>query len=124
MSVVGSAVFCTDCGSLLDFTLENDLICHECNSHFPISLIDGIHIVTLLEPPTFASTLRQRRKQRISTKNTNIVTSSTITPTVAPAATIYETCPVCGYSEMSFYALQMRSADEGSTIFYNCIHCG
>ena len=38
-------------------------------------------------------------------------------------ATIQETCPKCGRPEMRFFTLQLRSADEGSTVFYTC-ECG
>ncbi|KAG4302214.1 hypothetical protein PCK1_001486 [Pneumocystis canis] len=71
--------------------------------------------MTLLQPSTFASTLRQRQQSSTTYSHTQTMTSS---------ATIDQTCPSCGYSEMNFYSLQMRSADEGATIFYHCIHCG
>lgn len=38
-------------------------------------------------------------------------------------AVIQETCPECGRTEMRFYTLQLRSADEGTTVFYSC-ECG
>ena len=39
-------------------------------------------------------------------------------------ATIEETCPKCNYHEMTFFTLQLRSVDEGSTVFYECEKCG
>merc|ERR1712146_98773 len=39
-------------------------------------------------------------------------------------ATVQETCPKCGYEEMAFYCLQLRSVDEGQTVFYSCLNCG
>lgn len=38
-------------------------------------------------------------------------------------ATIEETCPKCGNPEMHFYTMQLRSVDEGSTVFYECPVC-
>ncbi|KAI0155011.1 hypothetical protein GGR57DRAFT_502196 [Xylariaceae sp. FL1272] len=35
-----------------------------------------------------------------------------------------ETCEKCGNNEVKFSAVQLRSADEGSTIFYTCVKCG
>lgn len=42
---------------------------------------------------------------------------------VQTTATIRQTCPECGIEEMRYYTLQLRSADEGSTVFYSC-ECG
>lgn len=32
-------------------------------------------------------------------------------------------CPKCGNDKMSYATLQLRSADEGQTVFYTCIKC-
>lgn len=32
-------------------------------------------------------------------------------------------CPRCGNETMSYASLQLRSADEGQTIFYTCTKC-
>lgn len=37
---------------------------------------------------------------------------------------IEQQCPQCGNHEMKFYTLQLRSADEGATVFYRCDKCG
>lgn len=38
-------------------------------------------------------------------------------------ATIKERCPKCGNPEMTFQTMQLRSADEGQTVFYTCPKC-
>jgi DNA-directed RNA polymerase I subunit RPA12 len=38
-------------------------------------------------------------------------------------ATIQEPCPKCGHPELMFYTMQLRSVDEGSTVFYECSNC-
>lgn len=38
-------------------------------------------------------------------------------------AKIEQICPNCGKEEMYYKAIQLRSADEGQTIFYEC-DCG
>ena len=38
--------------------------------------------------------------------------------------TTREPCPVCDNPELMFKAVQLRSADEGTTIFYRCGKCG
>lgn len=32
-------------------------------------------------------------------------------------------CPKCGNEKMSYATLQLRSADEGQTVFYTCTKC-
>jgi DNA-directed RNA polymerase subunit M/transcription elongation factor TFIIS len=38
-------------------------------------------------------------------------------------ATVNEECPKCQYKLMFFKTAQLRSADEGQTIFYECVKC-
>ncbi|TNJ29182.1 DNA-directed RNA polymerase subunit [Giardia muris] len=38
--------------------------------------------------------------------------------------TIDETCPQCGHGTAYFTSQQMRSADEGQTVFFECCKCG
>ena len=39
-------------------------------------------------------------------------------------ATINLPCEKCGNEEVRFYTQQLRSADEGTTVFYSCPACG
>ncbi|CAI5537536.1 unnamed protein product [Closterium sp. Naga37s-1] len=38
-------------------------------------------------------------------------------------AKVNEICPKCGNKEMEYYTMQLRSADEGQTVFYECTKC-
>ena len=44
----------------------------------------------------------------------------------AKRATVKEECPKCRHPFMEFYTMQLRSADEGQTVFYECpsAECG
>ncbi|GIL73690.1 hypothetical protein Vretimale_5426 [Volvox reticuliferus] len=39
-------------------------------------------------------------------------------------ATVDEPCPKCQHRPMEYYTMQLRSADEGQTVFYECPKCG
>lgn len=63
---------------------------------------------------------RRRYKLDPLIKNTQLVDDSK----GIERATVNETCPECGYHQLEFYTLQLRSADEGQTVFYECTECG
>ena len=71
-------------------------------------------IVTKTKPNDFPSFLRQKLQSSVqSVERHNIQTD----------ATTEETCPKCGREEVKYANVQLRGADEGSTIIYSC-ECG
>mmetsp|Transcript_2527 Transcript_2527/g.3434 ORF Transcript_2527/g.3434 Transcript_2527/m.3434 type:complete len:117 (-) Transcript_2527:127-477(-) len=40
----------------------------------------------------------------------------------AKRAVVDEQCPKCSHPEMEFYTMQLRSVDEGQTVFYECLN--
>ena len=70
-------------------------------------------IVSESKPSAFPSALRAKR---------SAVQTLTAEDKQTEAVTQH-TCAKCGRKEMFYSAVQMRSADEGSTIFYRCV-CG
>ena len=70
-------------------------------------------ITTESKPNAFPSALRSKRSAVQTLTAEDVQTD----------AVIRQTCTECGRLEMRYYTLQLRSADEGSTVFYSC-ECG
>ncbi|KAL3418500.1 DNA-directed RNA polymerase I subunit RPA12 [Phlyctema vagabunda] len=114
MSAVGSLVFCTDCGNLLDVSTGNKnsiLVCDCCGAENKDTA--SMTITTTTKPASFPSALRQKRSAVQQVEESDRQNE----------AVIAVTCSECGRKEVRYLALQLRSADEGSTIFYTC-DCG
>ncbi|CAG7955115.1 unnamed protein product [Penicillium salamii] len=114
MSVLGSLIFCTDCGNLLRESTGNAnaiLHCDICGTRNK----DTIPQTTVSESKasSFPSSLRAKRSavQTLSAEDRKT------------EAVIDKTCPDCARTEMFYTTVQLRSADEGSTVFYRCV-CG
>lgn len=84
-----------------------------------IYLLTGIDtssktVITTTKPSAFPSALRQKLSSVQQVEQSDRQNE----------ATINNPCPECGNPEMKYYAVQLRGADEGSTIFYSCEKCG
>lgn len=69
--------------------------------------------ITKSKPSDFPSHLRQKLSSVQTVQRHEVNTD----------ARTSQTCGKCGRLEVRYYAVQLRSADEGSTIFYTC-DCG
>lgn len=132
MTAIGSLVFCNDCGNLLDARTSakvKTLNCAVCGSSCKglLALCLVVHVeltdlpdtsakvvITRSKPSDLPSSLRAKRSE-VQTVNEQDVQQN---------ASIRETCPNCGQEEVRYYTQQLRSADEGSTVFYECPKCG
>jgi DNA-directed RNA polymerase I subunit RPA12 len=83
---------------------------------FLTSLLDTASrtIVTKSKPSDFPSLLR-RKLSSVQTVERHKIKSDQVDPNMD--------CPVCGRTGIRYSEVQLRSADEGSTIIYNC-ECG
>lgn len=70
-------------------------------------------VVTQSKPTAFPSALRAKRSEVQAINDDDVQTTSVI----------QHTCEKCGREEVRYYTQQLRSADEGSTVFYEC-DCG
>jgi DNA-directed RNA polymerase I subunit RPA12 len=114
MTSIGSLVFCSDCGNLLDENENREdaiLKCDVCGALCKDT--SQKKIKTESKPTAYPSSLRAKRSE-----------VQQMTEESRPAqATITQTCEKCGRTEVQWYEQQLRGADEGSTIFYIC-DCG
>jgi DNA-directed RNA polymerase I subunit RPA12 len=114
MSAIGSLVFCTDCGNLLDGSAGKQnvvLTCTVCGANNKDT--SSKTVVTVSKPTAFPSALRAKRSEVQTLSEDDVNTTSVIA----------QRCEECGREEVRYYTQQLRSADEGSTVFYEC-DCG
>lgn len=117
MSVVGSLIFCLDCGNLLDnpSTVQGSTMeCGSCQAKYDKSKFSNLKVVTVTADDAFPSALKSKR---------SVVKTILKKDELKEGAIIKEICPKCGNDEMHYHTLQLRSADEGATVFYTCTKC-
>lgn len=116
MSVIGSLIFCLDCGNLLDSAANKKTItCGDCSRSYNSKDFSGLKVVTKSSDDAFPSALKLKKSVVKTTLKSN---------DLEEGATIKEKCPQCGNEEVQYHTLQLRSADEGATVFYTCTGCG
>eukprot|EP01102_Stenamoeba_stenopodia_P019335 TRINITY_DN7280_c0_g1_i1.p2 TRINITY_DN7280_c0_g1~~TRINITY_DN7280_c0_g1_i1.p2 ORF type:complete len:140 (+),score=38.94 TRINITY_DN7280_c0_g1_i1:119-538(+) len=102
------SLFCPDCGSLFPLPTESgNVICDICGFKRGHEELAAQVVVTR------SKMIRAYKAEKDKTEDDE-----------SHGATINEECPQCGYNEMYFTTAQLRSADEGQTVFYECISCG
>ncbi|KAJ3037098.1 DNA-directed RNA polymerase I core subunit rpa12 [Rhizophlyctis rosea] len=112
-------VFCPDCGSLLDppSGMTPNVTCETCGGAVLSEAFESIEVVTKSRPGAFPDrpTVEKEDKEDGAEDGASHLRDG---------ATIKEKCPKCDAPEMVFHTAQLRSADEGQTIFYTCVKCG
>ncbi|KAG5943185.1 hypothetical protein E4U59_000580 [Claviceps monticola] len=115
MASIGSLVFCTDCGNLLPATKgteKNSLNCECCGAWNKDT--GSKVILTKSKPSDFPSALRQKLQSTVQRVEKHKLQTGSIAQ---------ERCAKCGKEEVKYTNVQLRGADEGSTLIYTC-ECG
>ena len=116
MVAIGTLLFCDACGSLLPRVIpgenKDDMIkCEDCSQYTKDT--SSKVVTSKSKPNAFPSSLRDKLSDVQSFNAEELQVEAVIT----------KTCPDCGRKEMFYHTKQLRSADEGTTVFYRC-ECG
>lgn len=121
---VNSKVFCYNCGNLLDFKFDtlNRITCQSCDQPNNQCLED----TSLNENTIIKNTSKYNTSSIWKNKLYNEIDKFKVHVEGGNKVMIVQDCPnkSCDSKELIQYSLQMRSADEGSTVFSECPKCG
>ena len=118
--------FCPQCGSILDPPVGSEISCDFCTYSCPFSSVNTGEIVTYSEArskPAWVGEDDDEEEEEIHKTTGGASKTTTKSSKKSKHATIEEPCPKCGHPELYFYTMQLRSVDEGSTVFYECPKC-
>ena len=97
-------LFCENCGTLIYISTKGEIRCQLCHSEFDAALLGHFSRTVELEEKV------EEKQPEMSTETSK-------------RTVINEICPECGHEQLYFSTAQLRSADEGQTIFYECVKC-
>jgi DNA-directed RNA polymerase I subunit RPA12 len=105
--------FCPSCRATLKVNTSGDIDCDVCSYQSNLS--------DLSELPS-RTTYSMARPTPIWAKS-DAEQAAMQTSFDPVRATIEEPCVKCGHPEVGYYTVQLRSVDEGQTVFYECPNC-
>ncbi|XP_060850518.1 DNA-directed RNA polymerase I subunit RPA12 [Rhopalosiphum padi] len=103
--------FCSKCGSILpSLSMEEFIKCYSCK--------------TVFGPEIYGNSIAEYSIILNSVEDMDNVVKTEHNKNDADDGPIAERrCSQCGHNQMSYAAVQLRSADEGQTVFYTCLNC-
>ncbi|KAG8097941.1 hypothetical protein GUJ93_ZPchr0013g36192 [Zizania palustris] len=109
-------LFCSVCGTLLSFDSLRYASCPLCGFKRKAKEIEG-------KETRYTVTDEDIRRELKIEPFVILESAPKEEDTVAQRATVNETCPKCRNPQLEYYTKQLRSADEGQTVFYECPEC-
>nr|XP_033329251.1 DNA-directed RNA polymerase I subunit RPA12 isoform X1 [Megalopta genalis]XP_033329252.1 DNA-directed RNA polymerase I subunit RPA12 isoform X1 [Megalopta genalis] len=102
--------FCSDCGSVLPLLQERgNVICYACKREWGPEAFGDMamsYTIHFNDKNVYTSEKQKGDKEKD-----------------AEGPVVERRCPQCQNDKMSYATLQLRSADEGQTVFYTCTKC-
>ncbi|XP_076681390.1 RNA polymerase I subunit RpI12 [Andrena cerasifolii] len=110
VSFISTPGFCSDCGSILPLLGDRgDVTCYACKRIWgPEAFGDMAMSYTIhFNEANVYGSVKQKDNDEEETEG----------------PVVERKCPQCQNDKMSYATLQLRSADEGQTVFYTCTKC-
>jgi DNA-directed RNA polymerase I subunit RPA12 len=107
--------FCVECGEMLDFEVisSNNVRCQQCGGETSLDNIKNHYIETVDKYDTSKTWMN-----KLKNSEDKLHDKQKLKRTI-----INEACPNCDNNQMYYFTMQTRSADEGSTVYYECTKC-
>lgn len=102
--------FCPVCGTILpDLGSSNEIDCYNCKKKFGPDVFGDVEVEYTIHFNTYDP---NKKQAKIKTEKEE-----------ADGPVVDRKCPKCKHEKMSYATLQLRSADEGQTVFFTCLKC-
>jgi DNA-directed RNA polymerase I subunit RPA12 len=112
--------FCAQCGTILDPPVADCITCDYCGYRCKFDDINIGEVITfsaLRTKPAWVGDDEEAHAPHTDPASHHVKHNE------SKHVLIEEPCPKCGNHELYFYTMQLRSVDEGSTVFYECPKC-
>jgi len=102
--------FCDGCGSMLPPIPEKgDIKCLNCKKMIAVDELEAVETrYTIWFNNPSEDEFKRKKHKKISDEE---------------GPTVDRQCTKCGFERMSYATAQLRSADEGQTVFFTCLSC-
>ncbi|KAJ6807655.1 DNA-directed RNA polymerase I subunit RPA12-like [Iris pallida] len=109
-------MFCSICGTRLSFDSLEVARCRHCGFERNASEL-------IAKETTYIITAEDIRRE-LKLEPFVLLETAPVDEEVVQRAVVNEACPQCHNPQLEYHTKQLRSADEGQTVFYECPKCG